>query len=219
MPPNPLLSAIGLERSAAGRWLWGPLDLELRPGERVGIVGASGCGKSLLLRALAGLDPLDRGKITFDTRPLSDWEMPRYRAAIVYLPQRSALIEGTVEDNFRAIYQFSIHRHRHYDRDRVLDNLAALGRDKTFLTQPTERLSGGEMQIVALVRALQIEPSVLLLDEPTASLDSTTTARAEALVDGWRIANPQRAYLWTSHDPQQIIRVSDRQIILGEARS
>ncbi|MEB3213784.1 MAG: ABC transporter ATP-binding protein, partial [Leptolyngbyaceae bacterium] len=64
------------------------------------------------------------------------------------------------------------------------------------------------------LRALQLNPQILLLDEPTASLDSDTTHQVEYLIDQWMTASPDRACLWTSHDPQQIQRVTHRQIRL-----
>lgn len=216
-PSTPLLSALNLGRRVAARWQWMQVEFELWPGERVAVVGRSGCGKSLLLRSLAGLDPLDAGQVIFANRTMKDWYIPHYRAMVVYLPQKPALLEGTVKDNFKSVFKLKTHAERRYNRDRVLADLAALGRGQTFLDQPATLLSGGETQIVALVRALQLDPKVLLLDEPTASLDPATTLKAEALINMWMKAHPGRACLWTSHDPQQMARVTDRQITLTGA--
>ena len=93
--------------------------------------------------------------------------------------------------------------------------LRATGRDDSFLRQRTERLSGGEAQIVAVVRALLVAPSVLLLDEPTASLDSGTARAIEELIRHWVSASPDRAFIWTSHDRAQLERIAGRLVTLG----
>lgn len=197
-----------------GRTLWQNLDFQLHSGERLAVAGASGSGKTLLLRTLAGLEPVQTGELIFRDRPLSDWSMPTYRARVVYVPQRPALPEGRVEAALRVPFQFHTHRHKCFPSDRVRELLALLGRDRNFLQQRTEQLSGGETQIVAMLRALLIGPDVLLLDEPTASLDDSATGAMEALVAGWLQEQPQRAYVWTSHDLQQLQRISDRVLSL-----
>ena len=90
-----------------------------------------------------------------------------------------------------------------------------LGRSADFLERSTDQLSGGERQIVSCLRSLQLSPQVLLLDEPTASLDNTATKQLETLIAQWQHADPQKACIWTSHDPAQIERVTDRAIVLS----
>lgn len=198
----------------AGRTLWRDLALTLHAGERVALAGASGSGKTLLLRTLAGLEPLQQGELIFQGRRLPEWSMPAYRARVAYLPQRPALPEGSVEDALRAPFRFHVHRHREFRAGRARKLLARLGRGERFLQQRTEQLSGGELQIVTLLRALLIGPDVLLLDEPTASLDADAVAAVEALVIAWLHEDPQRASLWASHDRQQLQRVGDRVLTL-----
>lgn len=210
----PLLQARRLGFAIGGRTLWNDLDLTLGAGERLAVVGASGSGKTLLLRTLAGLEPIQTGELRFQDRPLSDWSMPAYRARVVYLPQRPALPEGAVEAALRVPFQFRVHRHQHFPLDRARELLASLGREESFLQQGTERLSGGEAQLVALLRALLIGPDVLLLDEPTASLDAHAVRAVERLVEDWLRAQPQRACVWTSHDRLQVERISDRVLAL-----
>jgi putative ABC transport system ATP-binding protein len=213
---TPLLKVQLLGCRIGVNWQWKHLSFDLYSGERFAVTGSSGSGKTLLLRTLAGLDPIDAGKVFFANRAMSDWYMPEYRTKVVYLSQRPALIEGTVEDNIKVIYQLKIHSQRSYNRNQVLNNLKQLGRNESFLEQPAIMLSGGESQIVALVRALQIEPQLLLLDESTASLDPSATLKVEALVQKWLNAKPNRACIWTSHDPNQLARVTERELILKQ---
>lgn len=204
-----------LTRSVVGRCLWRDLDLELRPGECLGITGRSGSGKTVLLRTLAGLEPLQDGGIEFCGRAQSQWRMPLYRARVVYLPQRPTLREGTVEATLRAPFAFKVRAGTSYPDHRARQMLDALGRDAGFLSQRTEHLSGGEAQIVALLRALLVAPDILLLDEPTASLDSGTVEDIERLVTGWLAGQDDRACIWTGHDRAQLERVSSRLLTIG----
>lgn len=212
---EPLLQARGLRLSINGRLLWHDLDLTLAPGERLAVAGASGSGKTLLLRTLAALEPTQRGEIMFQGRPLADWSMPSYRAHVVYLPQRPALPEGKVETALHAPFHFQVHQHRPFPAEQARQLLQMLGRDEGFLQQRTERLSGGEAQIVAMLRALLTAPDVLLLDEPTASLDAEAVAAMEKLIANWLQEKPERACVWTSHDRQQLERNSDRVLALA----
>lgn len=187
----------------------------LAPGERLAIAGPSGSGKTLLLRTLAALELIQRGEIIFQGRPLGEWSMPVYRGHVVYLPQRPALPEGTVDAALRAPFHFQVRQHRHFPDEQARHLLQMLGRDETFLQQHSERLSGGEAQMVAMTRALLTAPDVLLLDEPTASLDAGAVAAIEQLIANWLQEKPQRACVWTSHDREQLERNSDRILSLA----
>lgn len=212
----PTLAAIQMGRNIEDQWIWQNLDLELQPGERLAIVGPSGVGKSLLLRAIAGLDPIQSGQLIFEGQSVSALSMPRYRAQVIYLHQRPALLEGTVEFNLRQVYRLTLHRKKTYRGEQILQYLAPLNRDGDFLQRSVENLSGGEAQIVACLRALQLLPQVLLLDEPTASMDETTAQQIEALITQWQQADSSRSCIWTSHNMSQIGRVTDRQFILNQ---
>ena len=199
-------------------WLIKDVRLSLASGERLGLVGPSGAGKTVLLRALALLDPLDSGRILWHASAVSGEAVPIYRKQVIYLHQRPALFDGSVEDNLRLPFGLKAHRGRQFDRRRVLDLLAELSRDAEFLSKPSRRLSGGESQLVALFRAVQLEPTILLLDEPTASLDPNTGEAVERMIEKWLAEKRPRALVWVSHDPEQTQRMTTRQIRLrGDA--
>lgn len=210
----PLFEIDRAGRRAAGGWIWRNVSLRVDPGAGLGVVGPSGAGKSLFLRALAGLDDLDEGRIRFRDRRIEEWPMPEYRARVVYLHQRPPLLEGSVEDNLRAVFRFAAHRHRRYDRERALALLDRLGRSESFLERSATLLSGGEAQMVAVVRALLLEPLALLLDEPAASLDPESGARAEELILGWHSSGEERVLLLTSHDRAQVERLCTQTLTL-----
>jgi putative ABC transport system ATP-binding protein len=216
-----LLEARGVGRRVPGGdgWLLREVTLGARPGERLALLGPSGAGKSLLLRALALLDPLDEGAVLWHGQPIADADVPAFRRQAIYLHQRPALFDGDVEANLREPFSLHAHREHVFDRDWVLGRLAALGRDDSFLARSQRDLSGGEAQIVALLRALQLAPSLLLLDEPTAALDQATAAAVERLVSDWLAERPDaRALVWVSHDPSQAERMADRKALLRGGR-
>jgi len=212
---RPLLAAADLRRTVEQRVLFDSLAFTLDAGERVAVTGPSGSGKTLLMRTLAGLEPLEAGAVRFLGRPLLSWRMPEYRSRVMLLPQRPSLPEGSVEQALRAPFAFHVHRGRRYRREHALSFLEGVGRGRSYLERPTETLSGGEAQLAALLRALLLEPQVLLLDEPTASLDAAATQAVEALVSAWLQEHPERAYLWTSHDEEQVRRVATRRVQVG----
>src|SRR5262249_49194025 len=157
------------------------VSLVLNPGDRLAVVGPSGAGKTVLLRALALLDPLHAGTVLWHGHAVRGKAVPRYRSQAVYLHQRRVLLDGTVEANLRQPFTFQAPRGGESDGARALDPPAALGGGEGFLGKSCRALSGGEGQPVALVRAAQLAPAVLLLDEPTASLDRATARAAEGL--------------------------------------
>ena len=210
----PLLVARGLRRTLDERVLWHDLALTLHAGERWAIAGASGTGKTVLLRTLAGLAPLESGELLLDDKPFRDWWPPAWRARVGYLPQRPALPEGSVEAALAAPFQLRVHRMKAYSAAAASRMLAAVGIKPEFLQKQTADLSGGEGQVAAVLRGLLVEPTILLLDEPTASLDPTRTQQVEALITAWLAGDPQRACAWTSHDPAQLARVSDHRLSL-----
>ena len=212
---TPMLSISKIGRRLQDSWIWQDISFELFAGDRLAVVGPSGAGKSLLLRTLAGLDPIQSGEIGFQGTSLSNLSMPEFRAQVMYLHQKPALLEGTVESNLQQIYQLGVHHNKTYDRSKILDYLSILGRSEKFLERSIEQLSGGEQQIVVCLRSLQLSPQILLLDEPTASLDSNATKQLETLIAQWQKSDPPKACIWTSHDPAQIERVTTRKLTLS----
>jgi len=161
------------------------------------------------LRALAALDPLDTGQIRWNGQRVRGTIIPRFRRSVVCLHQRATLLEGTVEDNLREPYSLRVHGDSQFDRQRIEVWLARLGRDTSFLSKLHRDLSGGEAQLVALLRAIQLDPQVLLLDEPTAALDREGRGAVEHLVELWFADQPdERATVWVSHDGRQADRVA-----------
>jgi len=191
-----------------------PTDINLNAGDRVSLSGASGSGKSVMLRALALLDAPSGGDVLWQGERIAAAGIPAFRSQVVYIAQRPALLDGSVEDNLRLPYALKGLKSRHYDAGRVRALLAMAGKSNDFLNKRAAQLSGGEAQITALVRALQLAPQVLLLDEPTAALDAVSAGQVECLVNAWmgQDACQQRAFVWVSHDAAQALRMGNRHL-------
>ena len=188
-----------------GRPPLGPFDLSIAPGEIVAIVGASGAGKSTVLRLLAGLEPPTQGAVgrtegrtsfVFQAPTLMPWADARTNVA---LPLELAGLA------------------RSEARTRAAEALTAVGLGERLDARPRQ-LSGGMAMRVALARALVTEPDLLLLDEPFAALDSVTRRRLiEDLHRLWAARSPRPAIVFVTHDVEEAVYLADRALVLDAA--
>ncbi|MGK5092459.1 ATP-binding cassette domain-containing protein [Deltaproteobacteria bacterium TL4] len=216
MNKRTLLEVVNLGKQLPSHWIWKALNFEIHSGDKLAISGPSGSGKSLLLRALAGLDETQEGQILFRGKPLEKWNMPQYRSKVIYLSQQPGLLEGSVESNLKRVFQFRLHKRKSYNREQILEYLTLFGKTENFLTRAQHQLSGGEKQIVAFLRAFQLDPQILLFDEPTASLDEKAEKHLELFVTRWLSEAPNRAYVWTSHQSSQLKRMTEQRLEIGQ---
>lgn len=219
--PLALLEARGLRRQPRGlaEPLLVDIELTIRCGERWVVVGPSGSGKSLLARALVALDPIEAGELRWRGEPVTAENIPGFRAEALYVAQRVALFDGSVEENLTMPFRFRANGRKRLSRGAIVGWLQALGLEESFLGKSTVELSGGEAQMMALLRALALEPRVLLLDEPTSALDPQRTQQAESLVlEWWSQGNGERAFLWITHNEAQAPRVADHPDRILEVR-
>jgi len=151
-----------------GRRLVDRASFELEAASVITIAGPSGCGKSTLLRAVATLIPMTSGEVLFEGRRVDDLGVIAYRRRVAYVPQSPQMFEGTVADNVRTGPRF---RGVTLTGDEVITLLSRVGLDRSLAERAASDASGGERLRIALARALANDPRVLLLDEPTASLD------------------------------------------------
>ena len=202
-----ILEAQGLRRRVKGRTLFENLSFTLAPGERLILTGPSGAGKTVLLRLIAGLDPLEGGEIRFGGKTMEEMGATRWRSRIAYVPQSPPSWPGTPADLLARVRALRVHRLVGEERDpRALS--ARLGLDGELWDKPFSLLSGGERQRMALALVLFRHPALLLLDEPTASLDEASVARVEAEVGGYTA-------IWVTHDKLQAERLAGRRLSLG----
>ncbi len=186
--------------------------LAVHAGDRVVLTGPSGSGKTTLLRAMVMLEPAD-GRILLDGDEVTPERVRELRRRVGYLPQRPVSIAETVESNLsfpREIHPDALDE----EEQRLL--LDRLGLGTTDLSRRFGALSGGEQQRVALVRSLTPRPTVLLLDEPTASLDPENVEVVVALLAEWSAAAPGRALVWVSHHAAEVEALATRRATVGE---
>jgi putative ABC transport system ATP-binding protein len=197
------------------RLILSSVNITIRAGEQIGLFGPSGSGKSSLLRAIAKLDRCDSGELLYEGHPVCKEMVPRYRRQVIYLPQRPTFVAATVRENLELPFRFAASTSG-FDEPRVRSWLAELAIPCEILDQRAESLSGGQQQIIALLRAISLSPRVLLLDEPTASLDADLTERFEQLLRKWQTdgdsSSAQHALVWTSHNVDQVRRMTNRMI-------
>jgi len=179
----------------------GPVDLRLEGGTCACVMGASGAGKSVLLRMIADLDP-HAGDATLDGRAASAMPAPDWRRQVGYVAADAGWWAPRVADHFPPGTDFA--------------TLEAVGVAPAAADWPVSRLSTGERQRLALLRALQPAARFLLLDEPTSGLDVDNVARVEALL---RAAMARGlGLLLVTHDPAQAARIGHRRFVLQAGR-
>ncbi|MDV4146521.1 amino acid ABC transporter ATP-binding/permease protein [Shimia sp. FJ5] len=198
--------ALSFRREGASADLIHDLSLRIAPGETVALVGPSGSGKSTLLALLAGTEPGYRGEIEVLGQDLRAFGERELRAVLTMVPQRSALVGGTVFENL-ALAKPDLTTQ---EADAVLEAVqlakvvARMGGLDGTLGESGAGLSGGESRRLVLARALLRRPDVLLLDEPTEGLDTQTAERVLAGIRAWL---PEAAILMASHRRAEISSV------------
>jgi phospholipid/cholesterol/gamma-HCH transport system ATP-binding protein len=213
---------VGVRKSFGPKTIFSDLNLEIRRGETLTVLGASGGGKSVMVKMLIGLVTPDAGQIFFDGNDiakLEDEEFTHVRRRIAYLFQGAALFDSlSVGDNvaYGLREQFwDTMTDREIDA-RVEQALELVGLPGIQSMRPSD-LSGGMRKRVGLARTLALQPDVILYDEPTTGLDPINTARINHLIRGI-----QRSLRLTSvvvtHDMGTAFGVSDRLAMIGKGR-
>ncbi len=194
--------------TAGGVTILDCVSLDIRPGPPTVLIGPNGSGKTTLLRVAMGLLPPSRGRVTWDGVA----DAPPVRRAFVF--QRPVMLRRSTEGNIRyALNAAGVPRERHDVR--IAELLALVGLDG-MASRPARRLSGGEQQRLALGRALAREPTVLLLDEPTASLDPAATKAVEDIVRA--IAARGIKVVMATHDLGEAKRLAGDIVFLHRGR-
>ncbi len=197
------------------------LSFAVARGEIVFLIGRSGVGKSVCLKSLVGLFPIDSGKIRFGDTWLDALDEPgwldlRRRCALIF--QQSALIDTlSVRENLL----LGVRSHRVCsgpvaEKNLLQQKLGEVGLDESCLDSMPQELSAGTQKRVSIARALAIGSEALLFDEPTTGLDPINTSRINALIES--LGRAGRTVLVVSHDMQCALSVADRILLIDDAK-
>lgn len=199
------------------RELWRDLDLEIRPGEFLAVLGPNGTGKTTLLRAILGLQPLSGGTLEVFGQPPK-----RGNAGIGYIPQQRLIAAATPVRGADLIgfgvsgTRLGLPLPRRADRRRVRELVHEVGAD-AFANRPAALLSGGEQQRIRVGQALADSPGLLLCDEPLISLDLAHQRGVSSLIDRHR-RERNAAVVFVTHDVNPVLDIVDRVLYLAGGR-
>ena len=188
------------------------IDLDIQQGEFVVFVGPSGCGKSTLLRLIAGLEPIDGGKLSLDGRDITNVPSSKRDLAMVF--QSYALYPHmTVFQNMSFALKLAgvdpaIIREKVDKAAAILD----LGR---YLERTPKELSGGQRQRVAIGRAIVRDPKVYLFDEPLSNLDAALRVATRIEIAQLKESMPDRTMIYVTHDQTEAMTLADRIVVLA----
>lgn len=186
------------------------VDFSIAQGQHTALKGHSGSGKSILLKILCGLQRFDDGEITFEGKPLYDYDYRELRQRVAYVTQTPQLFGHTVRENL--YFPFEI-RGQAVDDEAIDHLMRALNMENISLDTDISTLSGGERQRVGLIRSLVTPSHVLLLDEITSALDKKNQRAVEKVLQDFADQNGT-TLIWIAHhaieitDPKQTIMVN-----------
>jgi len=174
------------------------------------VAGHSGAGKSTLLRLCNRLEVPSAGVVRHRGSDVAQRDPLELRGEVAMVFQRPVTFAGTVHDNLREA-------DRDCDAVRGAELLERAGLDASFLERDAGELSGGEAQRACLARALATDPRVMLMDEPTSSLDGKATAVLERLVR--QLVAGGTPVVWVTHSEEQLRRLADHVLLLADGRA
>ncbi|MEI4770394.1 ATP-binding cassette domain-containing protein [Psychrobacillus sp. FJAT-51614] len=195
-------------------YLFGNITAVLQKAERIALLGKSGQGKSTLLRTLALLEPLDNGVISFNGVSAKEMDTQHWRMNIAYVAQQSIMLPGTIEDNLQTVSKL---HNRSFDEGLAKELMKDIGLEHLEWSKKAKDLSGGEKQRIALVRTLLLDPSILLLDEITSSLDQESKELVEQLLTKLHMEKGT-SFIWVTHDLEQAKKISERVWYMEEGK-
>ncbi len=191
------------------------LDLEVREGEFLTLVGPSGSGKSTVLNLIAGLETPDEGQILLGEKDITKVPSQKRNVGLVF--QDYALFSNmNVEKNLA--YAMKLKKVKSKERSQRVESLLSFVNLPDYGKRKVTTLSGGEAQRVALARALSAEPEVLLLDEPLSALDAALRRRMKDEIRRIHDENPGLTTVYVTHDREEAFSISDRIAIMMDGK-
>jgi ABC-type Fe3+/spermidine/putrescine transport system ATPase subunit len=190
------------------------ISLDIQDGEFMTLLGESGCGKTTLMRIIAGLETVDSGSVRIDGKDVTQLA-PRERNLGMVFQQYSLFPHMSVAENIA--YGLRVKRQREPDIERTVNEMLELVRLPTLRDRRPTQLSGGQQQRIALARALATRPSLLMLDEPLGALDLKLRRQMQAELK--RIHRQTgTTFLFVTHDQDEALFLSDRVAVMRSGK-
>ncbi len=206
------LELVSLAASIGSAWLLQNISLEIERGDKIAIIGASGAGKTSLLKLLNRLSNPTQGKIYFAKTPITQIPIIQLRQQIVLVPQEPKLLGMTVRQTL--VYPLQLQALPTTEINRRLDSwLEQLRIPEAWLERYELQLSLGQRQLIAIARGLMMQPQILLLDEPTSALDLGTANHLLTVLDRL-VKESNLTILMINHQLELIKNFADRLLYL-----
>lgn len=223
--PTPLLEMVGITKHFGGLRALDDVDFAIWPGEVVALIGENGAGKSTLIKIITGIYTADRGTIRFEDRPVqirNRKDSQRLGIEVLYQdlslvgvmnPSQNVFLGKELTRRVGGI-ELLDNRRMQTEAERILRE--QLGMEFVGRWEPVFRLSGGEQQAIALARAIYAEASLVVLDEPMASLGVEEVERTKRII--LRLRDSGIAVIVISHNLEHVFAVADRLVVLRRGR-
>ena len=178
------IESLGFSYEGAVMPVFSELNLRVNEGELVLIKGASGTGKSSLLRLICRLQSYENGRILFRGSPVESIPPAELRRTITYVAQIPSMIDASVKENLMFPFSFTTNNRKNEPSEKQLaEMLEQFYLHDIGLLHQARNLSVGQQQRIALMRALLLDPEILLLDEPTSALDAKSASMVFAIIE------------------------------------
>ncbi|CAG8628573.1 25470_t:CDS:2 [Gigaspora margarita] len=191
-----------------GTYLFKDVSLIVYDNDILTISGPSGVGKTTLLKCISQLAVYEEGSMFLDDRSPEEYGIPNWRTRVMYVPQRTPIMQGTPLEFHENVLKFKSQQKDRYKYDDPVEIAERWNVNRDLWEKSWNQLSGGEIQRISLAIALSCKPQILLLDEPTSALDPTTCLLVERTLKEYTC-------IWVTHNMEQENRVSNHRLVLN----
>ena len=198
----------------------GDWNINILPGDQVTLSGPSGSGKSLFLKSLTLLHRPHSGCVFFKNEEVKQDNILNFRRRVLYVNQHPQFSHDTIWEHFKKIFSFQVYQDAKLSwKDKVHKISNQLDLDSSLFNSRPFELSGGQKQFIQLILALTIDPEILILDEPTSSMDLSSSLKCEELLIQWvKNKRYEKSFIWVSHSKKQLQRIGNKHLMIETGR-
>ncbi|PWW83093.1 ABC transporter [Prosthecochloris marina] len=212
------IESLGFSYENAFSPVFSELNLSVGQEEFIVVKGASGTGKSTLLRLICRLQAYDEGHILFKRRSIESYKPAELRRSIIYVAQIPSMIDASVRENLLFPFSFAVNGSMAEPADaRLTEMLEQFYLQDVSLLQQARNLSVGQQQRIALMRALLLDPEILLLDEPTSALDAKSASMVFSIVEHLN-TRQGKTIIMVTHSNRSLSTISPVEYLLEQSK-